>query len=128
MCRSSSDDDPPIIYEVTVVEEDPGTVRSVTATAYNATDDVAADFFSYVAELSLEDVDPINPETWVAGSISSGGQYLAEGAELKLYGIEGARTLEIFGTASPTEESQRKGLRPKAGPTGKTGAREGTSG
>jgi hypothetical protein len=64
-----------------------------------------------VIGLSLEDTDPINPQTWVKGNIASGGQYLAEGAELKLYGTEGARTLEIVGTASPIGESRRIGSR-----------------
>jgi hypothetical protein len=62
-----------------------------------------------VAKLSLEGTDPINSETWVKGNISSGGQYLAEGAELKLYGTEGARTLEIVGTAPPTSRSGNQG-------------------
>ena len=100
-CKSSSKDDPPVVLEVTLVEDNPITVRSVTASAYNATDDAAADFFRYVIGLSLEDTDPINPQTWVKGSISSGGKYPAEGAELKLYGTEGGRTLEIVGSAPP---------------------------
>jgi hypothetical protein len=101
VCKSSSNDDPPVVYEVTLIEKNPSTVRSATATAYEATDDAAADFFTYVTRLSLEGTNSINPETWVKGNISSGGQYLAEGAQLKLYGTEGARTMEIVGTASP---------------------------
>jgi hypothetical protein len=94
-CTSSSDDEPPVVYEVTLVEENPSVVRSVTANAYEASDDNVADFFTYVAELSLQDTGSMNPETWMRENISSGGGYSAGGAELKLYGTEGARTLEI---------------------------------
>lgn len=99
----SSEDDPPVVYEVTVVEEDPRTVLWVRADARDATDAAVAEFFSYVARLSLEDTDPLNTETWVGENISSGGGYSAEGAELKLYGIEGARTLEIVATGLPSD-------------------------
>jgi hypothetical protein len=40
----------------------------------------------------------LKAETWVGENISSGGGYSAEGAELRLYGTEGARTLEIVAT------------------------------
>lgn len=40
----------------------PRTVRSVTATAYDAPDDVAAvEFLSYVVDLVVVDTDPANP-------------------------------------------------------------------
>ncbi len=58
---------------------------------------------SYVAKLSLDDTDPINTETWVGESISYGGEYAAEGARLKLYGTEGARTLDIVATGLPSD-------------------------
>jgi hypothetical protein len=102
-CTSSSDDDPPIVYEVTLLEDDPSTVLWVRADARDATDEAAAEFFSYVAKLSLEDTDPINTETWVGENISSGGGYSAKGAELKLYGTEGARTFEIVATGVPSD-------------------------
>ena len=34
-------------------------------------------------------------------TISSGGQYFANGAEIRLYGTEQTRTLEIVATAPP---------------------------
>jgi hypothetical protein len=114
-CESSSDDDPPVIYEVTVVEENPSTVLWVRADARDATDDAAAEFLSYVARLSLEDTDPLNAETWIDENVSSGGGYSAQGAELTLYGTEGARTLEIVATGFPSaivpEPSDRSGTK-----------------
>ena len=113
VCRSSSGDDPPVIYEVTLVEDNPSTVLWVRADARDATDEAAAEFLGYVARLSLEDTDPLNPETWIDENVSSGGGYSAEGAELKLYGTEGARTLEIVATGLPSdivsEPSDRSG-------------------
>jgi hypothetical protein len=103
VCRSSSDDEPPVVYEVTLVGEDPRTVLWVRADARDATDEATAEFFGYVARLSLEDTDPLNAETWLGQNISSAGGYSAEGAELKLYGIEGARTLEIVATGLPSD-------------------------
>jgi hypothetical protein len=73
VCQSSSDDDPPVIYEVTLVEDSPSTVLWVRADARDASDEAAAEFLSYVADLSLKDLDPLNAETWVGESISSGG-------------------------------------------------------
>ena len=64
-CRASSDDDPPVVYEVTLVEDDPSTVLWVRADASDATDEAAAEFLGYVADLSLEDMDPMNAEVWV---------------------------------------------------------------
>jgi len=97
-CTSSSGDDPPVVYEVTVVEENPSTVLWVRADARGATDEASAEFFGYVARLSLEDTDPLNAEAWIEENISSGVGYSAEGAELKLYGTGDARTLEIVAT------------------------------
>jgi len=74
----------------------------VRADARDASDE-AAEFLSYVADLSLEDIDPLNAETWVGENISSGGEYSAEGTSLKLYGSEGARTLEIVATGLPSD-------------------------
>jgi hypothetical protein len=103
ICTSSSGDDTPVVYKVTVVEENPTTVLWVRADALEATDEAAAEFLSYVADLSLEDIDPLNAETWIEEIISSGGEYGAEGASLKLYGREGARTLEIVATGLPSD-------------------------
>lgn len=100
VCRSSSDEDS-AFYEVTVVEEDPQTVLSVVATAQDAPDDEAAEVLGYVASLSLEDAAAIDAEAWVGRTISSGGQYFADGAEVRLYGTEQTRTLEILATAPP---------------------------
>lgn len=101
-CTSSSEDDSSVL-KVTVLEEDPSTVLWVRADARDATDEAATEFLSYVADLSLENTDPLNAETWVGENISSGGGYSAEGAELKLYGTEGARTLEIVATGLPSD-------------------------
>jgi hypothetical protein len=103
VCRSSSGDDPPVVYEVTLVEDNPSTVLWVRADVRDATNEESAEFLSYVARLSLEDTDPLNPEAWVGENVSSGGGYSAEGAELKLYGTEGARTLEITVTGLPSD-------------------------
>ncbi len=110
-CTSSSADDP-AAYEVTVVEDDPSTVLSVVATAQNATDEEAAAVLGYVARASVGAAGPLGPEAWVERSISSGGQYLSNGAEVRLYGTEGIRTLEIIASASPavdqgTETTER---------------------
>jgi hypothetical protein len=103
VCKSSSNDDPPVVYEVTLVEDNPSTVLWVRADARDATDEAATEFLGYVARLSLEDTDPLNAETWIGENVSSGGGYSAEGAELKLYGIDGARTLEIVATGLPSD-------------------------
>lgn len=96
--RCTSTSGGPAAYEVKIVGDDPRTIRSVTATAYNAPDDAAAEFLSYVASLAVEETDPINAEVWVKGNVSSGGDYLAQGASLRLYGYPGARTLEVTGS------------------------------
>jgi hypothetical protein len=100
ICRSSTADDP-AVYEVTLVEENPRTVLSVVATAQDAPDDEAARVLGYVAGLSLKGAAPIDADSWVRRNLSSGGQYSADGAEVRLYGVEGSRTLEIVATAPP---------------------------
>jgi hypothetical protein len=112
-CTSSSNEEPPVIYEVKLVEENPSAVHSVTANAYDTTDDDAADFFTYVAEHSLQGTGPLNPETWIVENISSGGQYPAEGATLRLYGTEGARTMEIVATGAPSDIFSESPSRPR---------------
>jgi hypothetical protein len=115
VCRSSSDDDPPVVYEVTVLDDDPSTVLWVRADALEATDEAVAEFFSYVARHYLEDTDPLNADTWIGENVSSGGGYSAEGVELKLYGTESVRTLEIVATGLAsdmvTEPSDRSGTK-----------------
>ena len=101
VCTSSSAEDS-VVLEVTVVEDNPSTVLWVRADARDATDEAAAEFLNYVADLSLEDLDPLNAEAWVGENITSGGEYGAEGASLKLYGSEGARTLEIVASGLPS--------------------------
>jgi hypothetical protein len=97
--RCASTSGGPAAYEVRLVGDDPRTICSVTATAYNTPDDAAAaEFLSYVANLAVEDTDPINAEVWVKGNVPSGGSYLAKGASLRLYGYPGARTLEVVAT------------------------------
>jgi hypothetical protein len=39
----------------------------------------------------------------VGRTIASGGQYVADGAEVRLYGTEQTRTLEIVATAAPDQ-------------------------
>jgi hypothetical protein len=102
-CTSTKDDDP-AVYEVALVEEDPATVLSVRATARNASDAAVAEFLGYVAKLSLDEAD-IDAESWVGRNLSSGGQHFADGAEVRLYGTEGNRTLDITATAPPASRS-----------------------
>jgi hypothetical protein len=87
------------LYEVTLVEDDPDTVLSVVATAHDVIDDEAAEVLGDVARLAVGGLGPLNAETWVERTISSGDQYVAEGVKVRLYGSEVARTLEIVGTA-----------------------------
>lgn len=97
-CRSEGDKSP-AVYEVQVVAEDPLTILSVTATAYNAPDDgAAAEFLGRVGGLLIDETDPINAEVWVRGNVPSGGDYAARGARLALYGYKGARVLEVVAT------------------------------
>ncbi len=97
-CRSSSDDNLPAVYEVMVLQGDPRTVLWVRAETRDVSDGAAAEFLGYVANLSLQDTDPINAEIWVEENVPSGGVLLAEGARLRLYGAEGARVLQIVAT------------------------------
>jgi hypothetical protein len=70
----------------------------------DVTDDEAAEVLGYAARLAVGGLGRLDAETCVERTISSGGQYVAEGAEVRLYGTEGARTLEIVGTApTPVE-------------------------
>ena len=103
-CTSTKDDDP-AVYEVSLIEEDPATVLSVRATARNASDEAAAEFLSYVAQLSLGDEGGMDAESWVGRNLSSGGHYFTDGAEVKLYGTEGTRTLDIAASAPPASRS-----------------------
>jgi hypothetical protein len=103
-CRSSTGSDPPVVYEATIIEESPSTVLSVHAVARNAPDEAAADFLGYVLGLSLKDAAPsLDAEAWVDRNIESGGQYFADGAEVRFYGTPGDRTLEIVATPSPAD-------------------------
>lgn len=103
ICTSSSSDDA-AVYEVTLIEENPAAVLWVQATARDASDDAAAEVFGYVASLSLGGKSSLNSEAWVDRNISSGGEYRAEGTNLRLYGTEEEKTLEIVGTTPPTDQ------------------------
>jgi hypothetical protein len=103
-CRSSTGGDPPIVYEVMIIEEGPSTVRSVQATARNTPDEEVADFLATVLGLSLKNAAPsLDAKAWVDRNIESGGQYFADGAEARLYGTPGNKTLEIVATPSPAD-------------------------
>lgn len=99
ICTLSATDSP-AVYEVSFLM-DRAVVLAVVATASDASKDEAAEVLSYVAGLSLEEAAPIDAESWVWRNISSGGQYFADGAEVRLYGTERARTLEIVATPPP---------------------------
>jgi hypothetical protein len=99
VCTLSATDGP-AVYEVSFLM-DRAVVVAVVATASEASEDEAAEVLGYVARLSLEEASPIDAEAWVGRTISSGGQYFAGGAEIRLYGTEQTRTLEIVATASP---------------------------
>jgi hypothetical protein len=88
----------PGTYEVTVVGENPLTVFSVVATVRGVSDEQAAEFFSYVASLCLQEADPLNPEAWVEQNVAPGGQVFTEGAELAIYGTKEERTLQVVAT------------------------------
>lgn len=103
-CTSTKDGDS-AVYGVALIEEDPATVLSVRATARDASDEAVAEFLSYVARLSLGDEAGIDTESWVGRNLYSGGQYFAEGAEVRLYGTEGNRTLDIVASAPPVSRS-----------------------
>ena len=109
-CRSSRADDSSAVYEVTLVEDDPPSVVSVTAIASDASDEEAARVLGRVARLAVGDSGPLDSEAWVDRTIFSGGQYSAEGTEVRLYGAQGNRTLEIVGASEPrpTRDSRPK--------------------
>ena len=101
VCTLSSTEGP-AVYEVSFLK-DGLAVFAVVATAYDASEDEAARVLGYVARLSLEDASPVDAEAWVGRTISSGGQYFADGAEVRLYGAGQTRTLEIVATAPPNQ-------------------------
>jgi hypothetical protein len=75
-------------YELIILREGPLTVLRVGATARGLSEEQAAEFFSYVAGLCLQEGEPLNPEAWVEQNAGSGGQVFAHGAELSIYGTE----------------------------------------
>ena len=99
VCTLSATDNP-AVYEVSFLM-DRAVVLAVVATASDASEDEAAEVLGYVAGLSLEDASPIDAESWVGRNIASGGQYFTDGAEVRLYGTEGSRTLEIVANVPP---------------------------
>lgn len=101
VCTLSATDGP-AVYEVSFLIDGP-TVFAVVATASDASEDEAAEVLGYVARLSIGDLGPLDPEAWVGRTISSGGQYFADGAEVRLYGTDQTRTLEIVATAPPEQ-------------------------
>lgn len=111
VCTLSSTDSP-AVYEVAFHRDGPN-VYAVVVTAYDASEDEAARVLGYVARLSFEDASHIDAEAWVGRTISSGGQYLAYGAEVRLYGTEQARTLEIVATAVPEQAPEVTDLIPE---------------
>jgi hypothetical protein len=111
VCTLSSTDGP-AVYEVRFLR-DGSNVFAVVATAYDASEDEAARVLGYVARLSLENASTIDAEGWVGRTISSGGQYLANGAEVRLYGTERTRTLEIVATAPPEQGPEFTDLIPE---------------
>jgi hypothetical protein len=100
---SAPEDDLPGTYELIVVGEDPTTILWVAATARGVSEEQAAEFFSYVASHCLQEKDPLNPEAWVDQNVSPGGQVLANGAELSIYGTKEERTLQVVGTGFATD-------------------------
>ncbi len=102
VCTLSSTDSP-AVYEVCFLK-DGAAVLAVVATASDASEDEAARVLGYGARLSIGDLGPLDPEAWVGRTISSGGQYFTDGAEVRLYGTEQTRTLEIVATASPLDQ------------------------
>ena len=66
---------------------------------------------------SLRGEAGMDAESWVGRNLSSGGQYFVDGAEVRLYGTEGNRTLDIVARAPPvsripettTNQSSRTG-------------------
>ena len=108
VCRSSSGDDTAASYELTV-ESNAKAVVWVLATARGASDEEAAKVLGEVARLAVGGSGPLAPEAWVQRSLPSGGQYLARGAEVRLYGVQGDRALEIVGAGPPPTKSPNEG-------------------
>jgi hypothetical protein len=83
-----------------VVGDDPRSVLSVEATVRGASEEGAAEFFTYVAGLCLQDADPLNPEAWVNANVASGEarQVFAGGAEFTVYGTKEERTMQVVVT------------------------------
>ncbi len=102
VCTLSSTEGP-AVYEVSFLM-DGAAVFAVVATASDASEGEAAKVLGYVANLSLKNASPVDAEAWVGRTISSGGQYFTDGAEVRLYGTEQTRTLEIVATASPLDQ------------------------
>jgi hypothetical protein len=92
---SAPGDELPGTYELIVVGEDPATILWVAATARGVSEEQAAEFFSYIAGQCLQETDPLNPEAWVEQNVGSGGEVLAQGAELSIYGTKDERTLQV---------------------------------
>ena len=82
-------------YDVSLVGDGPLTIFSVTATAHRVSEERAASFFSYVADLCLRDTDPLNPEAWMQENVPTGGQIATGGTALSVYGTKEVRTLEV---------------------------------
>jgi len=100
---SSSGDELPGTYELTVVGEDPATIFWVAATARGVSEEQAAEFFSYIAGLCLQKTDPLNPEAWVEQHVDSGEEMFTEGAQLSVYGTKEERTLQVVATGFATD-------------------------
>ena len=88
----------PAEYLVEVVGVDATTALYVSASVYRATDADAAEFLAYVAGLAVEEPSPLDTQVWVRGKLASGGFASSDGADLELYGYEGARVLEVVAT------------------------------
>jgi hypothetical protein len=100
---SAPGDELPGTYELIVLGEDPATIFWVAATARGVSEEQAAEYFSYIAGLCLQETDPLNPEAWVEQNVSSGGEVLAEGAELSIYGTNEERTRQVVATGISTD-------------------------
>jgi hypothetical protein len=111
VCTLSSTEGP-AIYEVSFLR-DGATVLAVVATASDASEEEAARVLGYVARLSLKNAASIDAEAWVGRTISSGGQDFVNGAEIRLYGTEQTRTLEIVATSAPDQIPETTDLIPE---------------
>ena len=95
-CRSAPGGGPRV-YEVRVTGDDPLSIYYVEAAVYNASREQAAEFLGYAGSLAFEEPEPVNARAWVRGNVPSGGQLLAGGAEITLYGTNEVRTLVVAG-------------------------------